>query len=47
MRQKIEVLENVIRIGLELLEAELEDVSGNLGVLGAVVLHQGSRDEDV
>lgn len=47
MGQEVEVLEDVVGVRLELFEAELEDVSGDLGVLGAVVLHQRGRDEDI
>jgi hypothetical protein len=47
MRQKVEVLENVVRIRLKLLEAELKYVSGNLGFLGAIVFHQCGGNKDI
>ena len=47
VREKVKVLEDVVRVCLELLESQLEDVSGDLGVLCAVVFHQGRGHKNV
>ena len=47
MREEVDVGEDVLHVGLVVLEAEFKDVGGDLLVLGAVVLHERRRHEDV
>ena len=47
MREEVYVGQDVLLVGLVILEAELEDVCGDLLILGAVVLHERGRHEDV